>query len=181
MRTAAGREKPRRSILEDMESGLGARSEHRELAEQILVDLAHIGLPTLRYNPSRKIPNHVGPAGVGSSWERLGKSQEIKMLANHDAQATVAVKSLKAARPFYAEVLGLEPVGGGEPTVQGYKAGGTVILVYESEFAGTNRATVVTWPLGDAFDEVVAGLRGKGVAFETYDFPGGRVEGGVQL
>lgn len=103
------------------------------------------------------------------------------MLANHDAQATVAVKSLEAARPFYAEVLGLEPVGGGEPSVQGYRCGGTVVLVYESEFAGTNKATVVTWPLGEAFDEVVAGLRGKGVTFETYDFPDGRVEDGVHI
>lgn len=101
------------------------------------------------------------------------------MLANHDAQATVAVKSLNTARPFYEDVLGLEPVGGEEASVQGYRCAGSVILVYESTFAGTNQATVVTWPLGDDFDAVIAELRGKGVRFETYDMPGAKVQDGV--
>jgi catechol 2,3-dioxygenase-like lactoylglutathione lyase family enzyme len=103
------------------------------------------------------------------------------MLANHDAQATVAVKNLDKARPFYEGVLGLEPVGGDEPTVQGYKAAGSVLLVYQSAFAGTNKATSVTWPLGDDFDASIQALRAKGLTFEVYDMPGAKVEDGVHI
>ena len=91
------------------------------------------------------------------------------MLGNKDAQATVPVKSLDRARPFYEQVLGLEPLPAEQPGVQGYKAGGSTVLVYESAFAGTNKATTVTWPLGASFDEVVKGLQAKGVAFLHYD------------
>ena len=101
------------------------------------------------------------------------------MLANHDAQATVAVKSLEKARPFYEGVLGLEPLAGGEPSVQGYKAGGATVLVYESQFAGTNQATSITWALGDGFDAAIAALRAQGARFETYDMPDAKIVDGV--
>lgn len=93
-------------------------------------------------------------------------------LAEIDAQPTVAVTNLHKARAFYGEVLGLKPVGPDMPTVQTYLAGRTVIVVYESQFAGTNRATAVTWPLGSRFDEALAELQAKGVSFEHYDMPG---------
>ena len=43
------------------------------------------------------------------------------------------------------------------------------VLVYQSEHAGTNRATAATWAVGDEFDSVIDDLRGKGVTFEHYD------------
>jgi catechol 2,3-dioxygenase-like lactoylglutathione lyase family enzyme len=101
------------------------------------------------------------------------------MFANKDAQATVAVKSLDAARPFYEGVLGLQPDEESEKGVQGYRAGKTTLLVYESSFAGSNKATVVTWALGQDFDGVVDALRAKGAKFERYDLPGGTFEDGV--
>ncbi len=94
------------------------------------------------------------------------------IIAGVDAQPTVAVKNLAGARVFYGEVLGLKPVGRAVPTVQTYLAGRTVIVVYESRFAGTNQATVITWPLGSRFDQAVSELKAKGVAFEHYDMPG---------
>lgn len=103
------------------------------------------------------------------------------MLGNKDAQATVAVKALKVARPFYAEILGLAPLPGDEPSVQAFRAGQSVVLVYESEFAGTNKATVLTWALGEAFDETVAALKAKGVVFERYDLPGMTHDGDVHV
>jgi hypothetical protein len=44
-----------------------------------------------------------------------------------------------------------------------------VLFVYESEYAGTNRATAASWAVGDDFDAIVDDLRAKGVAFEHYD------------
>lgn len=104
------------------------------------------------------------------------------MLGTHDAQATVPVRDLARARPFYEEVLGLTPLEGGEDTVQAYEAGASTLLVYESAFAGTNQATTVTWSLGPSFDEVIKGLQAKGVVFEHYDdLPGATLEGDVHV
>ena len=94
------------------------------------------------------------------------------IIADIDAQPTVAVKNLDKAKAFYGDVLGLKPVGPGMPPVQTYLAGRTVIVVYESQFAGTNQATAITWPLGSRFDQAVGELKAKGVAFEHYDMPG---------
>ena len=104
------------------------------------------------------------------------------MLGTKDAQATVPVKSLDRAKPFYEHTLGLEPLPGQQPGVQGYRAGASTVLVYESEFAGTNKATTVTWSLGASFDETVKALRAKGVAFLRYDdLPGVVLDGDVHV
>jgi catechol 2,3-dioxygenase-like lactoylglutathione lyase family enzyme len=103
------------------------------------------------------------------------------MLGDRDVMATVAVTSLKRARPFYEETLGLQPADDSQSQhgVMGFKAGGATVLIYESEFAGGNKATVLTWALGDSFDDEVKALQAKGVAFETYDMPGMEKDGPV--
>jgi len=101
------------------------------------------------------------------------------MLGQFDAFPTLPVKDLARARRFYEETLGLAPEGDSEMGVQAYRAGGVVLTVYESAFAGTNQGAAVTWAVGQRFDAVVAALRDKGVAFETYDMPGVTVENGV--
>jgi catechol-2,3-dioxygenase len=63
------------------------------------------------------------------------------VLSNIDAQPKLVVRNLNRARSFYETVLGLRPIGPAMPTVQCYLAGRTVLVVYESEFAGTNKAT----------------------------------------
>lgn len=104
------------------------------------------------------------------------------MLGNKDAQATVPVKSLDRAKPFYEQTLGLEPLPADQPGVQAYRAGGSTVLVYESQFAGTNKATTITWSLGASFDEVVKGLQAKGVAFLHYDdMPDMTLDGDVHV
>jgi len=45
------------------------------------------------------------------------------------------------------------------------------VLVYESQYAGTNQATVATWSVGD-LEPIVEALRTRGVTFEHYDFHG---------
>jgi catechol 2,3-dioxygenase-like lactoylglutathione lyase family enzyme len=103
------------------------------------------------------------------------------MLGNKDATATVAVKDIAAARRFYEDKLGLDPVqtddGHGVIT---YKTGGSSLLVYTSQFAGTNQATSVTWSVGGDFDDLVRSLQSKGVSFERYDgLPGVTRDGDV--
>ena len=101
------------------------------------------------------------------------------LLAKKDAIATVAVTDLAKAKAFYENTLGLEPVEGDEGSVQGYRAGSSTLLVYESSYAGTNKATAVTWPVGDDLDAVIRDLKAKGVTFEHYDMPGAKHDGDV--
>ncbi|MEO6192099.1 MAG: VOC family protein [Thermoanaerobaculia bacterium] len=91
------------------------------------------------------------------------------MLGKKDAIATVAVKDLEAAKRFYEDKLGLEKGPDQSDQVSTYKTGGSSLLVYASEFAGTNKATSVTWSVGGDFDEIVKSLQSKGVSFERYD------------
>ena len=101
------------------------------------------------------------------------------MLKDINVAATVAVRSLERARAFYEGILGLARDGEAEIGVQTYRAGKTAVLVYESEFAGTNEATSLTWSLGDDFDAVIDDLRSKGVGFEHYDMEGATFADGV--
>ena len=101
------------------------------------------------------------------------------MLKDRDAMATIAVKDLAAARKFYGGTLGLvsqQPEG---PGVSTYRSGNATLVVYQSEFAGTNRATAATWGLGAEFDTVLRALQQAGIAFEHYDLPGLERDGDV--
>ncbi|TIW23738.1 MAG: VOC family protein [Mesorhizobium sp.] len=103
------------------------------------------------------------------------------MLENSNATANLAVKDLEKAKAFYEGMLGLKQVDdmGGELVV--YKSGDTLINVYHSQFAGTNKATAVTWTVGDQIGAIVKSLRAKGVSFEHYDMPGLTLEGDVHV
>jgi catechol 2,3-dioxygenase-like lactoylglutathione lyase family enzyme len=103
------------------------------------------------------------------------------MLGDRDATVTLAVKDLDAAKAFYEGVVGLRPAGFDLPGGAVYKSGNTMVLVYESEFAGTNQATAAGWNVGDDFDTLVDELRGKGVTFEHYDLPGLTLDGDVHV
>jgi catechol 2,3-dioxygenase-like lactoylglutathione lyase family enzyme len=92
------------------------------------------------------------------------------MLSDKNAAVTIAVKDTKAAKKFYEGVLGLKPVPSRELGVLNYKSGNSAILVYESRYAGTNKATAATWVVDDV-ERAVDDLKGKGVRFEHYDMP----------
>ena len=102
------------------------------------------------------------------------------MLADKDAIATVAVKDLKAAKKFYGDTLGLKLTPVPEPEVLNYKSGNSTVLVYKSQFAGTNKATSITWIVADV-EGTVKDLKAKGIAFEHYDFPGMTRKGDVHI
>jgi catechol 2,3-dioxygenase-like lactoylglutathione lyase family enzyme len=105
------------------------------------------------------------------------------MIGNAQARATatVAVKDLAVAGKFYEGTLGLKRVEVPEEEVLVYEAGGSKLLVYRSQHAGTNQATGVTWSVGRDIEGVVTKLRDKGVRFEHYDMPGGDREGDVHV
>jgi catechol 2,3-dioxygenase-like lactoylglutathione lyase family enzyme len=93
------------------------------------------------------------------------------MLGKADATPMIAVSDLDRAKQFYEDKLGLETKDewGGEGAT--LKSGDTLINVYKSEFAGTNKATSLTFQVDDVEKEVSA-LRDKGIFFEHYDLPG---------
>ena len=102
------------------------------------------------------------------------------MLRDKDAGAALAVSDLHRARDFYENTLGLAPVQE-QPGGILYKSGNSVVLVYPSEYAGTNKATAAAWAVGDDFDAIVEELRSKGVSFEHYDLPDTTREGDVHI
>jgi catechol 2,3-dioxygenase-like lactoylglutathione lyase family enzyme len=103
------------------------------------------------------------------------------MLGNKDAVANIAVKNLNVAKKFYAGTLGLKPVGAEDDEVLVFKSGHSRINVYRSKYAGTNKATAVTWAVGKKMNDVVRALKAKGVKFEHYDMPGLTLKGDVHV
>ena len=81
------------------------------------------------------------------------------MLGDHDTIATLAVKDLQVARDFYERVLGLTARDDAPEGVL-YTSGSGAFLVYPSSYAGTNKATAMSFqvPQG-AFDAEIDALR----------------------
>ena len=102
------------------------------------------------------------------------------MLRDTDAVATLAVKDLNAAAKFYEGTLGLSRADTEDHEAIVFESGDTTINVYQSRFAGTNKATALTWTVDDV-DDIVRTLKGKGVKFEHYDLPDTTREGDVHV
>jgi catechol 2,3-dioxygenase-like lactoylglutathione lyase family enzyme len=103
------------------------------------------------------------------------------MLGDKDAASNVAVKNLETAKKFYEEILGLTPIGTeGEEAVV-FKSGNSTVYVYRSQYAGTNKATAISWVVGENIEGVVQQLKAKGVTFEHYDMPGVTRNGDVHV
>ena len=100
------------------------------------------------------------------------------MLADFPAMTTLPVSDMARARAFY-EGLGFPVVTeGGDGVV--YRAGAAQFLVFPTPNAGTNKATAMTFMVGDAaFAGEVADLRAHGVQFMTFDAPTGSWQDGV--
>lgn len=101
------------------------------------------------------------------------------MLSDFTPVTTLAVKDLQGARRFYESVLGFSS---GTEVGEGafYTAGNSRFFIYESQYAGTNQATAMSFQVPpDTFDAEVAALRGAGVNFDTFDAPGVTWDDGV--
>lgn len=104
------------------------------------------------------------------------------MLGNVPLHAVLPASDLERAKRWYSEKLGLEPASEDAYGGVEYETGGVRFLLYMSDFAGTNKATAAGFRV-ENFDEVVAQLRSKGVAFEDVDFGemGSTVDGVIAL
>ncbi|MES2861823.1 MAG: VOC family protein [Pseudomonadota bacterium] len=101
------------------------------------------------------------------------------MLKARNSSAIVAVSDLARARAFYGETLGLNLSPDSEGDVAVFNTGDTHLVVYVSEFAGTNKANAVVWGVGEDIESIAADLAAKGVVFEHYPMDGATFEDGV--
>ena len=101
------------------------------------------------------------------------------MLEKTKALATIAVRDAATARRFYEGALGLKPLPSPQKGSITYESGDTNLLVYESAYAGTNKATSATFVVGDGLDRTVEELKTKGVKFEHYDLPNTTLKGDI--
>ena len=100
------------------------------------------------------------------------------MLGKADFTPMIAVKDLDRAKQFYTDTLGLKPTGVENSEVFMLKSGDTTLSLYRSEFAGSNKATTLTFDVNDIKAEV-SELKGKGITFEHYDLEGLKQEGDI--
>jgi catechol 2,3-dioxygenase-like lactoylglutathione lyase family enzyme len=91
---------------------------------------------------------------------------------------TIPARDLDRAKAWYRDTLGLEAYEENEQGVW-YRCGdGSIFALYPSQFAGAAQHTVMGWASKDLHTDVGA-LRDRGVAFEEYDLPGIKTEGGI--
>ena len=100
------------------------------------------------------------------------------MLGKAAATPMIAVKDIDRAKKFYSEKLGLEPTSEMGSEFFMLKSGDTTLNVYKSDFAGTNKATLLTFDVDD-IDAEVRDLKDKGITFEHYDVQGLKPEGDI--
>lgn len=93
--------------------------------------------------------------------------------------AVLPAKDINRAKEFYRDKLGIEPTESMEEGSLTYSCGqGTRFLVYQTPNAGTAKNTQLAWET-DNLEREMEELRGRGVVFEEYDFPGLKTENGV--
>ena len=105
------------------------------------------------------------------------------MFENASFYAVLPASDLARARSFWHDTFGIDPVDDGfdEADAEMYEIGGTRVLVYETQFAGTAQNTAMGID-SDDFDRDKSELEAKGVAFHDYDLPGVKtIDGVVEL
>jgi catechol 2,3-dioxygenase-like lactoylglutathione lyase family enzyme len=94
------------------------------------------------------------------------------MLSQYTPVATLPTADSSAARNFYEGTLGLTVERDGFGGIY-YRCGDGALFVYESSYAGTNKATAVSFDVPtSAFQDEVDALRAKGVEFMTFEADG---------
>lgn len=103
----------------------------------------------------------------------------IIMFKDSNIIAVLPAKDINRAKEYYRDKLGIEPSESMEEGSVMYSCGqGTRFLVYQTENAGTAKNTQIGWET-DNLEREMEELRGRGVVFEDYDFPGLKTENGV--
>jgi catechol 2,3-dioxygenase-like lactoylglutathione lyase family enzyme len=99
------------------------------------------------------------------------------MLRNGRVATRIPAQDLARARAWYAEKLGLEPVEEREGGLRYVCAAGEFAL-FESAGRPSGDHTQMGWEVDD-IEATVRELRGRGVVFEEYDFPGFKTVDGI--
>lgn len=100
------------------------------------------------------------------------------LLSDHRAYPTIPAADMSRAKNWYKDKLGLEPAEE-HPTGTIYRlAGGTAFQLYETQYAGSAKNTLMFFTSDDMQKDMQA-LRGRGVKFEEYDMPGLKTENGM--
>jgi catechol 2,3-dioxygenase-like lactoylglutathione lyase family enzyme len=111
-------------------------------------------------------------------WHVTAK-KDIIMLTDANILAVLPARDINRAKDFYRDKLGMEPSDSVEEGSVLYRCGnGTGFLMYQTENAGTAKNTQMGWET-DNLEREMEDLRGRGVVFEDYDFPGLKTENGV--
>jgi catechol 2,3-dioxygenase-like lactoylglutathione lyase family enzyme len=97
------------------------------------------------------------------------------MLRDRNSSAIVPCSDLARSKRFYTETLGLE-LADEMDDVFTVKTGDTLLNVYVTDAAGSNRANAVVWDCGDEIGSIVRELKSRGVTFEHYPDLGMRIE-----
>ncbi|MGJ4846492.1 MULTISPECIES: VOC family protein [unclassified Leifsonia] len=100
------------------------------------------------------------------------------MLESSVTYSVLPASNLQRAVDWYRDKLELEPERTGEGSAVYGTGTDAKIQVYETENAGTAQNTAMGWMVDD-IDAAVEHLRGRGVVFEDYDFPGLKTENGI--
>lgn len=95
----------------------------------------------------------------------------VRMFRDTPLSVTLPASDLDRAVAWYRDVLELEPVETTEMRVARYETGGTPFIIYESAYAGTNKATAAGWEVDDV-GSLVSRLKEKGVEFQEFEVPG---------
>ena len=95
-----------------------------------------------------------------------------------DVTCILPVKDMQRARRFYESGLGLEAVGEKPDGKFVYRCGGTEIALFPRAEGTRATHTAVSFRVAD-IAAAIAELKGRGVAFADYDFPGLKTVGHV--
>ena len=101
------------------------------------------------------------------------------MLEKLMASAVLPASDIARAKQWWHDVLGRDPVyEDTEGEALFYDIGGTAVMVYRTDFAGTAQNTALNL-MTDDLDRDMTQLRTHGVMFHDYDMPGLKTVDGV--
>lgn len=104
----------------------------------------------------------------------------MEILKNCTAEPMIAVEDMARAKNFYGYILGLKTKDSNMPGMFEFTSGDRDFLVYESDYAGTNKANTLAWTVGDDFDKVIKYLKSKDVKFDRFpDLEGVELDGDI--
>jgi catechol 2,3-dioxygenase-like lactoylglutathione lyase family enzyme len=126
------------------------------------------------------------PTGGMTAWFKDPDGNTVGMLqapqgqgSRHTLSVMLAAADLARAKAWYSDKLGFDPVETFDDVVMDYVSGESAFHVYRTEFAGTAKNTVASWPVKGVRAEV-ARLKDRGVVFDDYDLgEGGKTVDGI--